>query len=497
MEKYVIYIRKSSESEERQVMSLDAQESEMLTIAKRDDLNIVDIIKESHSAKRAGQRPAFNKMIRDIEAGKYNAILTWAPDRLSRNAGDLGTLIDLMDTEKLICVQTYTQLFKNNPNDKFMLMMFGSQAKLENDQRSMNVKRGNREKLKRGDWINFAPFGYLNDKATRTVALDPVRAPFLIEMFQRYSTGLYSFKQLSNLFYEQGLRTKKGNKVYGGNIQRFLQNPFYYGVMRSNGKLYPGNHEPLISKKLFDQCQEVSGVKTKPRAKTKGFTLSGFITCAKCGCAATAEKKKGRYIYYHCTNGKGVCNQRSFNANENSLHLQIAEDMKRLRINQNMVDIVYRGKLEELEQSDEFDTHAIDSAKQALESLKMRKSRLVDTFTNGDINDALYQEKLSVINNDIVNLEQQIKELEQNHRNPYETIELIYNEFKRCYTMSERYIEASPDEKRTMLADALSNSELLDRNIVSLQYKSPYDVFARTPENASFSQLRRVRDSNP
>ena len=144
MSNYVLYIRKSSESEERQVMSLDAQENEMKRIAQRDDLKVVEVIRESHSAKVAGQRPEFNRMMKNIRTGKYNAILTWAPDRLSRNAGDLGGLIDLMDSGKLECVRTYSQHFANDPNSKFMLMMLGSQAKLENDQKSLNIKRGNR-----------------------------------------------------------------------------------------------------------------------------------------------------------------------------------------------------------------------------------------------------------------------------------------------------------------------------------------------------------------
>lgn len=495
--KFVLYIRKSSESEERQVMSLDAQESEMMRIAQRDGLDIAEVIKESHSAKVTGQRPEFNRMIKNIRSGKYNAILTWAPDRLSRNAGDLGGIIDLMDIGKLECVQTYSQQFANDPNSKFMLMMLGSQAKLENDQKSLNVKRGNREKLKRGDWINLAPFGYINDKATKTIAVDPVRAPYVTKMFELYATGLYSYHKIANILFEQGLRTKSGKKVYNGSIQRIINRTFYYGVMESNGKYYQGNHEPLVSQKVFEQCQEIMGNKARPRAKTKGFTLSGFIKCEKCGCAVTAELKKGKYIYYHCTNGKGICDQKSFNTNEDNLHEYITLDMDKLKISQKMVDIVYKAKLEELEQSGDFHNHALDTACTSLESLSMRKSRLVDTFTAGDIDEGLYHQKLREIDNEKVNLESQIAEMEKNEQDPYVTIELVYERFKRGYTMAKRYEDAPPEEKREILSEALSNSTLLNRNIVSLQYKSPYDYFARTPVNASFSEVLPDRDSNP
>jgi site-specific DNA recombinase len=109
--KYVLYARKSSEAEEKQALSIDSQVKEMLQIAERDKLEIVDIRRESHSAKDSGQRPVFKEIVGDIRTGRYNAILVWHPDRLSRNAGDLGSLVDLMDQKRLITIPvSYTHL---------------------------------------------------------------------------------------------------------------------------------------------------------------------------------------------------------------------------------------------------------------------------------------------------------------------------------------------------------------------------------------------------
>jgi len=139
---YCLYARKSSESDEKQSMSIDSQIKEMTQIAKRENMNIVEVKQESHSAKDSGKRPVFNQMIEDIRQDKFNAILTWAPDRLSRNAGDLGSIVDLLDQQKLCEIKTYGQKFTNSPNEKFLLMILGSQAKLENDNKGINVKRG-------------------------------------------------------------------------------------------------------------------------------------------------------------------------------------------------------------------------------------------------------------------------------------------------------------------------------------------------------------------
>lgn len=140
--KYCLYARKSTESEEKQVLSIDSQVKEMLQLANREGLEVVQMLRESHSAKATGQREVYNELIRDIRGGKYNAVLTWAPDRLSRNAGDLGALVDLMDQGLLHEIRTYGQKFTNNPNEKFLLMILGSQAKLENDNKGVNIKRG-------------------------------------------------------------------------------------------------------------------------------------------------------------------------------------------------------------------------------------------------------------------------------------------------------------------------------------------------------------------
>jgi len=157
--KYVLYARKSSESEEKQVLSIDSQVKEMLQIAEREGLEVADIRRESHSAKDSNQRPVFNEIVNDLKAARFNGILTWAPDRLSRNAGDLGALVDLMDQKSLVEIKTFGQGFKNSPSDKFLLMILCSQAKLENDNKSVNVKRGLRTRVEMGLWPGQAPTG--------------------------------------------------------------------------------------------------------------------------------------------------------------------------------------------------------------------------------------------------------------------------------------------------------------------------------------------------
>src|SRR3989338_10788182 len=126
--RYCLYARKSTEAEDKQALSIESQVKEMQVLAEREHLHVVEIKRESHSSKEVGQRPVYNQMLEELRSQKFNAILTWAPDRLSRNAGDLGSVVDLMDQKFLIEIRTYGQRFTNNPNEKFLLMILGSQA---------------------------------------------------------------------------------------------------------------------------------------------------------------------------------------------------------------------------------------------------------------------------------------------------------------------------------------------------------------------------------
>lgn len=308
--KYCLYARKSSESDERQAMSIDGQIKEMLLIAKREKLDIVETITESHSAKESGQRPEFNKLLSEVFTEKYNAILTWAPDRLSRNAGDLGRIVDLMDQGKLEHIKTYSQSFTNNPNEKFLLMILCSQAKLENDNRGVNVKRGLRNKCEFGIRPGLAPIGYNNVlKANRisTVEQDLERASVIKEMFNKVANQGYSGRMVKKWLDDIEFTTKSGCKLALSKVYVALQNPFYYGEFKYGDKWYKGTHKTIITKTLFEKVQIQLQVAPKQWNKQL-FPFKKICKCGSCGGSVTAEIKYRRtkankvntHIYYHC-----------------------------------------------------------------------------------------------------------------------------------------------------------------------------------------------------
>lgn len=343
--KYCLYARKSTESDERQVQSIDSQVKEMLQIAERENLEIVDIRRESKSAKDSGNRPIFKELLKDIAEEKFNAILTWAPDRLSRNAGDLGSLVDLMDEKKLMSIRTFGQTFSNSPNEKFLLMILCSQAKLENDNRGINVKRGLRARCEKGLWPTCPPTGYFKEKQIDhkgQCLIDPDRGHVIRQMFEKVAYEKWSGRKLYNwLRFDLNFRTALGKKHLSlGNIYRLLENTFYYGPFeypRGSGNWYQGKHEPLITKELFDLVQDQMKNSQLVRRENIEFAFTKIMTCGLCGSGISATEKfkklknggYNRHIYYGCTKAKDK-NCKSGYISEEDLIKQLQKQIDKL-----------------------------------------------------------------------------------------------------------------------------------------------------------------------
>lgn len=295
-------------------MSIDSQIKEMMDLANREQLQIVAVKQESYSAKASSTRPIFSAILTEIREGRYDAILTWAPDRLARNAGDLGSLVDLMDEGKLQKIRTFGQSFSNTPNEKFLLMILGSQAKLENDNRGINVKRGLRAKCETGWRPGMPPLGYFTRGASgngRDVILDSERAPYIRKIFEMSADGK-SGRHIRKWLEDNHIRTRGEKRIPLSAIYRMLKNPYYYGEFEyptKSGTWYKGKHEPMITKDLFDKVQKQTAVPLKTKWGSKEFPFKRFMRCYSCNSSIVGEQKlrhnkNGRtreYIYYHCS----------------------------------------------------------------------------------------------------------------------------------------------------------------------------------------------------
>src|SRR3989338_2098922 len=316
-------------------MSIESQLFELREYARRENLEILQEFTESKSAKKPG-REKFNEMLNLVENSEGVGILAWHPDRLARNSVDGGRVIYLVDTAKIVALKFPTFWMEPTPQGKFMLSIAFGQSKYYVDNLSENVKRGLRQKVRKGEACGVAPTGYFNDLATHLMVPDPACFRLIREMFEFYANGSHSLKEVRTFISARGLVSRSGKVLSLSNVQMILKNPFYYGMFVFNGEVYQGKHKPAITKKLFDQCGDAMRRKAHPTKRgEQKHILRGLFKCGSCGCSRTSELQKG-HVYYRCTKKRGICTEPY--VREESLASQMSELIKKVSLSRTWAD---------------------------------------------------------------------------------------------------------------------------------------------------------------
>jgi len=309
-QKFFLYARKSTDVEDKQVLSIDAQLTELRAFAREQNLEVVEEFIEKQSAKIPG-RPIFGQMLKRIERGEVSGIVSWHPDRLARNSVDGGQIVYFLDIGKLASLKFPSHWFENTPQGKFSLSMAFVQSKYYVDSLSENTKRGLRQKVRMGIFPSQAPLGYLNDSRTKTIVVEKKKSRIVRLAFEKYIKGNMRLEDVSNFLAKSGVTTRTGKRISKTKASFILSNPFYIGLFKYGGEIHEGKHEPIISKKLFDETQEMLRQRGQPERKPQNEPqpYCGLISCASCGMMITGEHKFKRqkngnvheYTYYRCT----------------------------------------------------------------------------------------------------------------------------------------------------------------------------------------------------
>ena len=491
---YLAYCRKSSEAEEKQALSIESQINEILELSKKYSIKIDHIFQESMSAKEPG-RPIFNEMIKRIEKNPNETILlTWKFDRLARNGVDGGRISYLMDKGHIREIMTPERTFRNNSDDKFMMHLDFGIAKKYVDDLSQNVKRGNKTKLGKGGWPGPAPFGYLNNLINKTIILDPKRSYFVKRIFELYATGAYSLKEISLKIYKEGLRSIKGNQVAKTTIHRILKNPFYFGVMRSNGNYYSGNHKPIISKKLFNDVEKVFNKSNRPKKEKHDFTYRGFIKCENCGCSITATKKK-KHDYYYCTNGKSICEEHKKYMRSEKIDNILANLFGKIRFDKELIEMGYKASIEKLKNTQTSTKTNLNCQKEELKKNRNKQNKLLNGYLTNTVSEFIYKQKAEELSIEEKNIELSIKK-QQKKADPYSTLELIKNKMMFAHRAKKKFLKGNNSKKRKMLEILLWNLGLKEQKMASFLLKEPYQTLANAPKNPTSNQWLGRKDSN-
>jgi site-specific DNA recombinase len=494
--RYFIYCRKSSESEDRQVASIDSQLTTLRrTFGERPDIEIAGIYQEAFSAKAPG-RAQFGEMLAEIEHGVADGIIAWAPDRLARNSIDGGRVIYMLDCGLIHDLKFATYTFENNSQGKFMLQIMFGQSKYYSDALSDNVKRGNRTKIEKGWRPNKAPLGYLNDAATRTIVKDADRFSRIRQIFELMLSEQYSVRQIwERARDEWDLRTLKRRQVGGrlivlSCVYRILTNPFYAGILLWNGRTYPGAHEPIVSLEEFERVQRLLRRGEKPRPNTRSFAFTGMIRCGECGFLVTAEDKINRfgshYTYYHCTKRRMDYRCRQPYMSKRLLEAQIERFLHEITVPAGL----HTWAVKHISAKREADKQAVAERRRTLQQAQERTKTSLENLTSLRIRDLVSDDEFlrerRKLETDQLRLRQQLEESSQTIP-AFEPLETLISFRKRAI----EWFRDGDDGTRRMIFEIIGSNPVLRDKIISIEAKKPFRLALET---ASLPQLRAVRE---
>ena len=512
--KYFGYCRKSSESEDRQVASIEDQKRELREYAAREGIGMIEIFEESQSAYKIG-RPMFGEMMSRIQRGDAQGILVWHPNRLSRNPVDGGLLIYSMDENALKEIRAPHKTYRNYSDDKFFLQLEFGMAKKDSDDKGSAVKRGFKGKLTKGWRPGPAPIGYRNigEVGDKTIVADPERFELIRKMWDLFLTGTYSVSKILDIATnEWGLRTTPKKRLGGkpltmSHMYAIFNKPFYYRYFdwrnpeTGEKELYKGEHPAIITEDEFNRGQILLGRKGKAQPKTREFAFTGLMHCGECDSMITAEEvhqiicgeckqkfssrhktvcpkcltdvsqmtnpKILKYIYYHCTKKKNPkCTQKSirledFEKQFDTILGDVTIDDDYLR-----VALDYLKDRQELEVNDE--TTITKSLQDALNNCQTRINNLHKEYTSPQNADyGLYSpEEFKRYKGDLLKerlgFEQKLggSQARIDHTN-----ELSERTFNFCHFAQYHFNNGTLQKKKDIFANIGSNLTLMDQKI--------------------------------
>ena len=414
MEKLILYARKSTDTEDKQVLSIEAQLTELRKFARDNNIIIIDELVEKRTAKMPG-RPVFNSLLTRIKNGEASGILAWHPDRLARNSVDGGEIVYLIDTGAITKLVFPTFWFEPTPQGKFMLNMAFGQSKYYVDSLSENTKRGLREKVRRGIFPGLAPLGYLNDKNTKTVVVDKQFADVIREVYETYASGRYTLKEISLLLKERGAASRSGKPYSLDQVRVILSNPFYYGLFRYGGELHEGIHEPIIEKSLFDKVQSVLKRRCHCKKKwQKHKIFCGTFRCP-CGMMITAEYKvkvqvsgkRHYYTYYRCSRKSKTTKCKEKPIREELLISRLSDFLLEFSPTDEMLNYLTNRLNTEAEISLSSTRKWRSDTEQKIQDIALKQKILLDSYLEQDIDRVTFVAK----KNELLNKRKSLSEL--------------------------------------------------------------------------------------
>lgn len=479
--KAVILVRVSSREQE-EGYSIEAQLTRLHKYCERRGLEIIKefIIVESSTR---GERENFYEMIDYIKKQKFPInLICDKVDRLQRSFREMPIIDDLRRKGKLILhFNVEGQVLDANSNSSQLMVyhMYIMMAESYTNSISDNVKRSFEKMRQEGKITGTAPIGYLNQNNGRgkaEIILDPDRAFLIKRIFEEYSTGLYSLKEIRKKTIEWNLKNKTKSNTYlsVSQIDKLLKNKFYYGIATYKNQEYRHIYPTIIDKDLYDKCDDVRNGRHRNRSNTTktDFIFKGMIKCKNCGCTVTPELKKGKYVYLR-PNSKNGCTCKQIN--ETVALKEVENVLNSMVFPSELLENLKLMLKNTIESKNEYSISFINKLTTDLNAIERKSDRLLNLFIDESITKSDYDKKKQELAVERDNIQSQIIKLNDTNDDFEITVEYLLDIASRSYSL---FKSSGIETKRKILKLVFPNFYLDGQNL-SYNIRKPFDLFIK------------------
>lgn len=456
-------------------VSLTEQAEAIKRYAARFDLILAQWFEERETAARRG-RPIWNQMLKLLRQEKAAGVVIHKIDRSARNLKDWADLGDLIDQG----IEVHFANESLDLNSRGGRLSADIQAVVAADYiRNLReeAKKGIYGRLKQGFLPMRAPIGYLDNGGGKPKTIDPVRGPLIQKAFELYAGGNFTVIPLVDELYRLGLRNYSGTKVTRNGLSTLLNNPFYMGLIRvqKTGQVFAGNHEPLITKRRFDQVQDMLAGRFAMRTRTHDFVFRRYVTCKGCEYSLIGERQKD-HVYYRCHTRSCP----TTGIREEVVASAVEQNLRKLELTTVEKDyIATRIRVLKAQWFEEKERQ-IGNQNVKLQQISERLDRLTDAFLDGTVDQAIYEDRKARLLEERRSIEDQVSVWKSGKLSIPAALESFIELAGDAYSL---YQTPNTETKRRLLKTVTSNC-LLDRERLDFSFVLPFNEIAKRRENA-------------
>ncbi len=469
--KAVIYTRVSSKEQERDGFSIPAQRKLLREYARSKKIEIIKEFSDVETAKSAG-RTQFGKMIEYLSSNhEVKTLLVEKTDRLYRNFRDYVTIEDL---DIAIHLVKENEIISKDSRSHAKLVHGVKVLLAKNyiDNLSEEVRKGMTEKAEQGNFPGKSPIGYINDKSTKTILVDSNYSKMIRRIYELYSTGNYSLQRVRKVICDERWLTPTNRKFAKSMIESILKNPFYFGDFLWKGERYQGSHPAIIPIEMYNKVQNVLHKGHSTRVRRHNLLLKGILQCDQCGCSIVGEIKKQKYVYYHCTQAKGKCEQGW--VREEQLDKSMGEVLKAIQINDSTMADIVRALRDGSKEERVYRLSEQKRLERRIRDLQNKLDKAYEDRLDGVIDDRYWKDISTKWRGEQDNLSNNLSRLKDANRDYIDQAIEILELSKTAYS---QYLRQDDSQKRKLLQSVLSNCTLKGTTLYPT-YRKPFNYIA-------------------